>query len=243
MRLLAKWVTDEKKRQKSTTKKAFTEVELWIGGREHRQWHPKDPIEGNYKIAFTGRLLDSTDGEVWESTESGIHTYRGRSETPRVEVYEMSDRKLAVYRDFRESLASEQGATCLVFAGFQELCKNPAALETLWDLPQEDDMQMPEVAPYVTRDQKDESITLMALAVSQLQGIDDAWKEKGQGKEVVKDVLLNIAPAAGATVEFTEQDIDSCYEEAKREAFASRFLKSIADALGAEVVVRIGQSL
>ena len=100
-------------------------------------------------------------------------------------------------------------------------------------------MQMAGVAPYATRTQKEESITSMALAASQLQQVDDAWKRKGQEKEIVKEFLL--APVGSAV--FTEEEIDLCYEEAKREAYDFRFQKSIAGALGAELIVRIDQPL
>ena len=242
MQLLARWVADKEKQEAMKSGKKFTEIELWVGGDHHRSWHPKDPIERNYKVAFTGRLLDSTEGEVSDITESGIRTLRNRSINPLVEVYEMSDGKLAVYRDFREVLFTE-GATCLIYLDFKKLCQNQAALQTQWEITQKDDMQMPEVAPYLTRDQKDEAIRLMALAVSQMQEIDDAWKRKGQEKEVVKHFLLNIAPAAGATVELTEQDIDLCYEAAKQKVYDVLFQESIAGALGAELIVRIDQPL
>ena len=238
MQLLARWVADKEKQEAMKSGKKFTEIELWVGGDHHRSWHPKDPIERNYKVAFTGRLLDSTEGQVSDITESGIRTLRNRSINPLVEVYEMSDGKLAVYRDFREVLSTE-GATCLIYPHFKALCRDQAALETQWDITQEDEMQMAGVAPYATRTQKEEAITLMALAASQLQQVDDAWKRKGQEKEIVKKFLLS---PVGSVV-FTEEEIDLCYEAAKQEAYDVLFQESIAGALGAELIVRIDQPL
>ena len=70
-------------------------------------------------------------------------------------------------------------------------------------------------------------------------GKGKARKRKGQEKEIVKEFLL--APVGSAV--FTEEEIDLCYEEAKREAYDFRFQKSIAGALGAELIVRIDQPL
>ena len=224
---LAKWVADKEKQEAMKSGKEFTEIELWVGGQEHQHWHPKDPLGGNYKIAFTGRLLDSTEVAVLRRTESGVRTYRDTSVNPLVEVYEMSDRKLAVYRDFRESVVSTQGAAYVVYSGFKDLCEHPGALDTRWDLSREDEMQqMTEVAPFETRTGREQGIIGLAGLF---------------GKEKLKEWLPTID--SPGVEKFTEGEIDSCYEEVKREAFDLRFQESIADALGAELVVRIGQPL
>ena len=233
--LLAKWVADkEKQKAIKSSKNQLMEVELWVGGEEHLRWHRRDPLAGDYKVTFTGRLLASTETEY----PMGID--------PTVEVYQMSNKQLAVYRNYRSEFAAlspqsqeKYGAACLAYSDFETLCRDPEALETQWDITQEDEMQMAGVAPYATRTQKEESITSMALAASQLQQVDDAWKRKGQEKEIVKEFLL--APVGSAV--FTEEEIDLCYEEAKREAYDFRFQKSIAGALGAELIVRIDQPL
>ena len=235
---LARWVSDKEKQKAIKNSKELTEVELWVGGDEHRLRNPKDPLGGDYKIAFTGRLLASTETQYPLGTD------------PTVEVYQMSNKRLAVYRNYHSEFAAastdfqeQQGATCIIYSDFKKLCRDQDVLQPQWQIAQEDDMQMPEVAPYATKNQKEESITLMALAVSQMQGIDDGWKRKGQEKEVVKHFLLNLAPDAGAKVEFTEQDIDFCYDRAKREANDLRFQRSIARALGAELIVRVDPPL
>ena len=218
--LIAKWVADEEKRKNSMKKKEFAEIELWVGGPEHLLFYPKDPIGGNYKIAFTGRLLDST--EVWHLEDGG--TYRPTGSFPLVEVYEMIDRKLAVYRDFRESIVSEQGATCVIYSDFQDLCRAPGALETQWDLAQEDEMQMAAVAPFKTRPARLQGII----------GLGDLF-----GKEELKKWMPTID--VPGTEKITEKEIDSVYERVAGEGYDLRFLKSIGDALGAETVVRISQ--
>ena len=224
MQLLAKWVADREKQNAMKSGKEFTEIELWVGGEEHRSRHPKDPLGGNYKIAFTGRLVDSTEGEVCESTESGLRTYRGRSITPLIEVYEMSNRKLAVYRDFREASVSNWGATCLIYSDLKDLREDSEALDTHWELPQEDEMTIKDVAPFETRTLREQIIVTFAGLF---------------GKEKLKERLPTID--IPGVEKFTEGEIESCHEEVNREAFDLRFQESIANALGAELVVRIDQ--
>ena len=229
---LARWVADkEKQKAIKSSKNQLMEVELWVGGEEHLWWHRRDPLAGDYKVTFTGRLLASTETEY----PMGID--------PTVEVYQMSNKQLAVYRNYRSEFTAfspesqeKYGAACLVYSDFETLCRDPAALETQWDIEQEDEMQMAEVSPYAKRTQKDESITRMARAVSQLQQVDDAWK--GQEKEIVKELFrLRVARLPGP-VGFTEEEIDLCYEKEKRKARALRFQKSIAGALGSELIVQ-----
>ena len=219
--LIAKWVADEEKRQHSMNRNEFGEVELWVGGREHQIFYPKDPIDGNYKITFTGRLLDSTDSV--HVAEDG-RVSRPTSETPLVEVYEMIDRRLAVYRDFRKSVVSEKGATCVTYSDFKALCKAPGALETQWDLPQEDEMQMTAVTPFETRPARIRGII----------GLADWF-----GKDKFKQWLPTINDGGGKKI--TEAEIDSVYERVEGEVYDMCFLKSVGDALGAETVVRICQ--
>ena len=153
MRLLAKWVAGKEKHEAMKSGKESAEIELWVGGDEHRRWYPKDPIGRNYKVAFTGRLLDSTEVGHHIESESGLRTYRPMSVNPVVEVYEMSDGRLVVYRDFGElAMGSKLGATCLVYSDFQHLRDDPSVLETLWGDPLgEDETQMLEVPPFAAR--------------------------------------------------------------------------------------------
>ena len=177
MQLLAKWVADRENHEAMKSGKEFTEIELWVGGDEHSNQHPKDPMEQDYKVAFTGRLLASTETGLYHSTN------------PVVEVYELRDGRLVVYRDFDSSI---HGATCLVYSDFQTLRDDPAALETFWWVDDSEE-KAPVVSPFTAR----------------------AATEKG-----------------------IEEGIDS--EESEREAYDTRFLKDISDALGSELIVRIG---
>ena len=220
---LAKWVADKEKQKTIRSSKELTEIELWVGGKEHQRWHSNDPAVGNYRVAFAGRLLASTEEEYPTGSD------------PVVEVYEMRNKKLVVYRNHRSELTAlpvesqeEEGATCLIYSNFKDLCQWPGPLETVWDIAHSElEMQMPAVAPYVVRTVEDQIIVGLAHAYL--------------SKDLVKDILLKHAPAAGMTIEFTDQGIDLCYEEANRDACDLRFQKSIVGALGAELVVRVDQ--
>ena len=241
MKLLAQWVEAEEKRQRSLNSSELTEIELWIGGDEHRQWYPKDALGGNYKIAFTGRLLEST--EPWHFATGG-RTIRPASNSPLVKVYEMSDRRLVIYRDFRE-LLSTLGATCVIYSSYEDLCRRPGSLDTDWDLTGlEDELhQMSEVDTFATRTQKQESLVNVAQGISNLREVDDVWEKGGTEREVVKELLLNSSPEMTAKAKVTAADIDSCYETVKREAFDAHFQESIANALGVERIVRLDHRL
>ena len=59
-------------------------------------------------------------------------------------------------------------------------------------------------------------------------------------KEQVKEFLLTLsARAESKDGDFTEQEIDHCYEKEKQAACNLKFQQDIANALGAELVVRI----
>ena len=241
MKLLAQWVEAEEKRQRSLNSSELTEFKLWVGGNEHRQWYPKDALAGDYNIAFTGRLLASTEG--WH-IEAGGRTLRPPSDSPLVKVYEMSDNRLVIYRDFREIL-STHGATCVIHSSYEDLCKRPGSLDTNWDLTGvEDEMhEMSEVDTFAIRPQKQESVVHMAQAISSLREVDDAWKKKGAERDIVKKLLLDLPPDITAEATVTAEDIDSCYETVKREAFDAHFQQSIANALGVERIVRLDHRL
>lgn len=222
---LTKWVADKDKQKAIRSSKELTEVELWVGGKEHQRWHSRDPAVGDYKVVFTGRLLASTEEEYPTGSN------------PAVEVYQMSNQQLAVYRNYRSELTAllaksqeEEGATCLIYSDFKNLCRWPGPLETMWDVDHEDEMQMPDVAPYAVKSAKEQAII----------GLAGNMQELGKGKDLVKQCLLNpiIDPP-----KFTEGDIDYLYEEVKRDACDLRFQKSIAEALGAELVIRVDRSL
>ncbi len=212
MRLLAKWVADKEKHEAMKSGKEFTKIELWVGGDEHHRWYPKDLIGRDYKVAFTGRLLDSTEVRQYAKSESGrLYTSRPRAISPAVDVYEMSDGRLAVNRDFDDSKA---GATCLVYSDFQNLRDNPSALDTIWEDPHEQDVtEMLEVPPFIA----DTAEIPRELGITDLAGL----------REILKGQPLTM-------------DIDSwIYENVQRKAYELHFLKGISDALGAELIVRI----
>ena len=138
MQLLAKWVADKEKDEARKSGKEFAEIELWVGGNEHSERHPEDPAGLDYKVVFTGRLLVSTDG--------GSAYY---STSPAVEVYEMRDGRLVVYRCWESSYSGgPSGATCLVYSDFQTLRDDPTALQTGWYV---DDREEAAVPPFRTR--------------------------------------------------------------------------------------------
>ncbi len=220
---LTKWVADKEKQKAIRSSKELTEVELWVGGKEHQRWHSRDPAVGDYKVVFTGRLLASTEKEYPTGSN------------PVVEVYEMSNKKLAVYRNYRSELTAlpvelqeEEGATCLIYSDFTNLCQDrwPWPLQTVWDIAHEDEMQMPDVPPYAVKTEREWGIIKLAGFL----------QEMGKEKEQVKRLLLYPEPGA---VKFTEGEIDSVYDEVKQDACDLRFQKTIAGALGAELVVRV----
>ena len=220
---LTKWVADKEKQKAIRSSKELTEIELWVGGKEHQRWHSRDPAVGDYKVVFTGRLLASTEEEYPTGSN------------PVVEVYEMSNNKLAVYRNYRSELTAlavelqeEVGATCLIYPDFKNLCQDrlPWPLQTMWDIAHEDETQMPDVAPYAVKTERERGII----------GLAGSLQEMGKGKELVKRLLLYLELAA---VKFTEGEIDSLYEGVKEDACDLRFQKTIAGALGAELVVRV----
>ncbi len=173
MQLLAKWVADKENHEAIKSGKEFTEIELCVGGDEHSRWHPRDPIGGDYKVAFTGRLL--------ASTERGPGQYL--STNPIVEVYELSDRRLVVYRDFE---SSTDGATCLVYSDVQRLRDNPAALETLWWVDDSEEKALA-VPPFRTRTARGE------------QGTEDPDEDPEVEREAYDLDFLNvISDALGA---------------------------------------------
>lgn len=221
---LTKWVADTEKQKAIRNSKELTEVELWVGGKEHQRWHSRDPAVGDYKVVFTGRLLASTEKEYPTGSN------------PVVEVYEMSNNKLAVYRNYRSELTAlpvelqeDEGATCLIYSDFTSLCQGrwPWPLQTMWDIAHEDETLMPDVAPYAAKTAREQGII----------GLAGNLQEMGGGKEFLKGLLLS--PISGRAPKFTEGEIDSLYEEVKQDACALRFQKTIAGALGAKMVVRI----
>ena len=221
--LLAKWVADKEKQKAMKSGKEFTEIELWVGGDEHELWHPKDPVRGDYKIAFTGRLLHSTEHEP----VIGLY--------PQVDVYQMSSRQLVVYRTWRPpfflgsglSPGYDGGATYKMFSDYEEIRRSPEMLDTYWgdtegNVSEEDKMQV-----LVERTRTARERLIISLA--------GVWQ-----KEQVKEFLLTLsARAESKDGDFTEQEIDHCYEKEKQAACNLKFQQDIANALGAELVVRI----
>ncbi len=169
MQLLAKWVANKEKDEARKSGKEFTEIELWVGGDEHCRWHPMDSTGRDYKVAFTGRLLASTEEWHYTESESGLRVSRPTSTGPVVEVYEMKDGRLAVYRD---SDNSKRGATCLVYSDLQTLRDDPTALETLWDEHEEEAA----VPPFRTRTARGE------------QEITEAVERKAYDLNFLKDI-------------------------------------------------------
>ena len=149
MQLLAKWVADKEKDEAKKSGKEFTEIELPVGGNEHSERYPRDPAGLDYKVAFTGRLLASTEEWHFTELESGLRVSRPTSTNPVVEVYEMRDGRLVVYRCWETSYSGGPGgATCLVYSDFQTLRDDPTALQTGWYV---DDREEAAVPPFRTR--------------------------------------------------------------------------------------------
>ena len=213
MQLLAKWVEEEEMRKAAKDGKEYSEVKLWVGGGEHYRWHPEDAIEGDYNVAFTGRLVCSTEEIGWLG--EGVYGTR-----PVVEVYEMTDGRLVVYRAYDDA---RRGATFIIFSNFQDLSDHTLALDTLW---QENDSEPePEefkVLAFTDRTAKEE--TIVALT--------NMW-----GKQRVMEQLPKMG--APGTEKITATEIESFYEMARKEGYEQRFLKDISDALGVEMIVRI----
>jgi len=214
MQLLAKWVAEKETREAAKDGKEYSEVKLWVGGEEHSRWHPEDAMEGDYHVAFTGRLLRSTEAIGWHVEDGGYSTW------PVVKVYEMTDRRLVVYRDYDDS---KNGATFIIFSDFQHLSDDPLALDTLW---LEDDSQPEpeELKVLAFTDRTAEEETIVALT--------NMW-----GKQTVKEQLPKMG-ASGAD-KITAGAIEFFYENARKNAYGLRFLKDISDALGVEMIVRI----
>ena len=168
--LLAKWVAAKEKQEAMKNGKEFTEMELWVGGSEHWDKHPEDPIGDAYKIAFTGRLLTGNEG--WELDGEPV---------PSVKVYQMKSGRLLVYRDWLNTWEFEQdpekGATYKVFSDYAELSQ---------DFP-----------------------------------------------------IINSAPAVLGAFWYTAKNPDGDEYQKMEEEYNLRFQKRIADALGAEMIVRI----
>jgi hypothetical protein len=85
------------------------EVELWVGGDEHEQEHAGEP----HHVGFIGRLIADSEG-------------LSIAQKPRIRVYETKNRKLVVYRDWRE------GATYSLYPDIAALQNDGTALKTLW---------------------------------------------------------------------------------------------------------------
>ena len=214
MQLLAKWVAEKEMREAAKDGKEYSEVKLWVGGDEHRRWHPEDAIEGDYNVAFTGRLVCSTEGIGWHAAEGGYST------SPVVEVYEMTDGRLAVYRSDDDV---RRGATFIISSDFQDLNNNPLALDTLWlETDSEPEPEELKVLAFTDRTAKEE--TIVALT--------NMW-----GKQTVMEQLPKMG-APGAD-KITAGDIEVFYEDARKEGYGLRFLKDISNALGVEMIVRI----
>lgn len=231
MQLLGKWVADKEKQNAVKSGKEFSEIELWVGGREHQTWHPKDPLEGDYKIAFTGRLLHSSEREIL----LGVY--------PQVDVYQVGGGQLVVYRTWRASFfelgtAPDHGATYVVFSDYEDLIQRSEALDTNWtDHPEEDQLQALVERPRTVRER-------LILSIAEHVKLEHPQRSAVWQKEYVREFLLGLnntrfgPPQDG---EYTEQEIDQCYEDEKQAACDLRFQQNIANALGAELVVRIDQ--
>ena len=87
----------------------FMEVELWVGGDQHEQEHSGEP----HHVGFKGRLIADSEG-------------LSIAQKPRIRVYETKNRKLVVYRDWRE------GATYSLYPDIAALQNDGTALKTFW---------------------------------------------------------------------------------------------------------------
>ena len=235
MRLLAKWVADKEKQEAMKSGKEFSAIELWVGGDEHQMWHPKDPLGGDHKIAFTGRLLHSSEHEV----VLGVY--------PQVDVYQMGGGQLVVYRTWRPpflidsglSPGYDGGATYKIFSDIEELLQNSEVLDTNWTgHPEEDQLQALVERPRTVRER-------LIITIAEHVKLEHPQRSAVWQKEYVREFLLGLnntrlgPPKDG---EYTEQEIDQCYEDEEQAACDLRFQQNIASALGAELVVRIDQS-
>ena len=182
MRLLAKWVADKEKQEAMKSGKEFSEIELWVGGDEHQMWHPKDPLGGDHKIAFTGRLLHSSEHEV----VLGVY--------PQVDVYQMGGGQLVVYRTWRPpflidsglSPGYDGGATYKVFSDIEELLQNSEVLDTNWTgHPEEDQLRALVERPRTVRER-------LIITIAEHVKLEHPQRSAVWQKEYVREFLLGL---------------------------------------------------
>jgi hypothetical protein len=109
--MLRAWVKQKEAEMQSLKRtEEMTEYAISVGPEAH---------EIPARLVFTGRLLaDSRGFSV--------------GQLPRIQVFEMKDRRLVVYRSWHDTPAESQGATYKVFRDYEELARTVDALDTMW---------------------------------------------------------------------------------------------------------------